>query len=517
MLVLAHLEKYKRVQVAPMIRHYERTMDATLDRSNIDGSRTHLNYEIGDTDQPHIDMEDLIAQLVERHNASGRAIRSDAVVMADLVITLPKGFPEDRAVEFFAKAADFAEGFWAPAICPQGYVHMDESQPHMHLPLIPFDEEAQRFHARDIITRTRLRQMHGQMEQYLRRELGMERVGVELTKRERGERELKYTDLGSYQNAKDELARAKQEASQERARAQQERSRADANAERARIAAEEARNARVQATACQEAAEAWAEQARTGQAEAEGWGQRADQARQACEQEQQRLEGLRRACGEQEAEIGRLDRAIAEAERERAPAQGVGPRHEPAPEPAQPERGLRALAHLAKREMGEGGGLGEREREASERARGLEEPERKEAERAGQLELQLGGARERLEALKGEIGGIDRRARDVERAVEELRERVRAALDRLVERLRELGRIMGLDDVSERLERALDDSGMEQEPPGFNEAVARGLGDRGLADCIAPRAWEYGYEEPECEYEPEYDAPAISRDLGWER
>lgn len=527
---MAHIEKYKRAQVAPMIRHYERTMGATLERDNIDASRTRLNYEIADTEQPHIDMEDLVAQLVELHNAHGRAIRSDAVVMADLVITMPKGFPEERAVEFFAKAADFAEEFWAPAICPQGYVHMDESQPHMHLPIIPFDPEAQRFRARDIITRGKLRQMHGQMEQYLRRELGMERVGVELTKQERGQRELEYTGLKAYQEARDELARVRQEASREQSRADHERNRADAYAAQAKTAGQELAKAKELVATTKDEAQGWEQTRDANKAQAEAWDQTRAANQAAAEQEQQRLESLRRGCGEQEAEIGRLDERIRAAEQQQRERQqdqvqqsvGSGPAEQAQerPEPEQAPGGLRGLVKLAQREVGEGGGLGERERAA-------EAEQQAQAERARELDEKIAAARELHSSLQqryqGRLAGLaklEERTRDVEKAIAGLRERVEGSLERLVERLRDLTRTMGLERASERFDDLFVER-IEFVPSGLNDAVARGLGSQECADEIVPERWEYGYDgpdyEPEYEYEQEYEAPSIGRDLGWDR
>lgn len=84
-----------------------------------------------------------------------------------------------------------------------------------------------------------------------------------------------------------------------------------------------------------------------------------------------------------------------------------------------------------------------------------------------------------------------------------------------MERLRDLTRTMGLDRLQERLGDLLVEHLPEADPPGLNEAVARGLGDQERADEVAPRRYEYGYEEPE--YELEYEAPSRSLDMGWDR
>lgn len=426
-----------------------------------------------------------------------------------------------------------------------------------------------------LLSKADMERLHPEMEQALCRRLGVGRVGLMLDQDD-ARRQLSAMGHEEYERATEairdarmreldaraSLGRAEGALKAEQKRLNQERQRADAHAARARTAAEEARAAKEVADHERNRADAYAANARDAQqelakakelvattkgeaqtweqtrdankAQAEAWDQTRAANEAAANQEQQRLESLRQGCRSQEAEIGRLDEQIRAAEqqqREQQQAQvqqgvGGGPAEQTPgrPEPEQEPGGLRGLVKLAQREMGEGGGLGEREqaaqreqRQESARAGQLAEQEQQAADRAERLGLQLGAARERAESLKDEIGRNERRVEELEKAIEGLRERVRDTLERLVERLRDLSQTMGLDRLQERLGDLLAEHLPDVNPPGLNEAVARGLGDQERADEVAPRCYEYDYEEPEPEYELEYEAPSRSLDMGWDR
>ena len=220
---MAHVMKLKLGQVAPLHRHSTREMEATRERDNIDAELTHCNYTIG---QPFDGgWQANIQDCIELHNSNGRNIRSDAVVAASWVITQPQELPDDYRRDFFAACHEFLEMRYGADHVDQGYVHLDESRAHMHTQVDMLNDATGRLQASKIISRTDLKTFHHDLERHCCERLGLERVGVELTKEQRGERELDYQDIKSYQAAKDELARTKDEladAKQELAKAQQD-------------------------------------------------------------------------------------------------------------------------------------------------------------------------------------------------------------------------------------------------------------------------------------------------------
>ena len=220
---MAHVMKLKLGQVAPLHRHSTREMEATRERDNIDAELTHCNYTIG---QPFEGgWQANIQDCIEVHNSNGRNIRSDAVVAASWVITQPQELPDDYRRDFFAACHEFLELRYGADHVDQGYVHLDESRAHMHTQVDMLNDATGRLQASKIISRTDLQTFHHDLERHCCERLGLERVGVELTPQQRGERELDYQGLKSYQAAKDELARTKEQvadAKAELAQAQQE-------------------------------------------------------------------------------------------------------------------------------------------------------------------------------------------------------------------------------------------------------------------------------------------------------
>ena len=49
---MAHVEKYTKADVTGIFIHYDRTPGHELSNKDIDSSKTHLNYNLADHDQP---------------------------------------------------------------------------------------------------------------------------------------------------------------------------------------------------------------------------------------------------------------------------------------------------------------------------------------------------------------------------------------------------------------------------------------------------------------------------------
>ena len=92
------------------------------------------------------------------------------------------------------------------------WVHMDEpnARPHMHFDFVPVTEDG-RLSAKDIMSRTHLRQMHPRMQELVSADLGHE-VPFLLPDEERGRRELSRLDAKDWRAARDELSRAEEQA-----------------------------------------------------------------------------------------------------------------------------------------------------------------------------------------------------------------------------------------------------------------------------------------------------------------
>lgn len=438
---MAHMVKYKQAQVAPMVRHYERRLDATLERANIDAERSHLNYEVGIR---YNSVERFVQSYIADHNEHGRAIRADAVVLADCVLTLPQGFPEERTREFFEAAHSFFQERYSSCIVPQGYVHMDEATPHMHQPIIPFNTETQRFQASKLINRYDLQTLHADMERYLCKELGMERVGVTLTEQERGERTLDYLGLEEYKEANDELQRSKQEASEAVQELAQVQTRVADASEQLQKATQQVAAKRAEVADVQSELQRLEGHRRSQEAENSGLDQRISELEKQIEQCKQQpsieLErGQQPECPEQAATEAepKLGHELVEAAKLTAAA-GLG--------------GARSVEAEQRSEAATARDLDQRIEQAKEGQRlEAEDAERNQQEERERHEGEAGSLGGRIERAEDQLRGIRGRYSELEQRVGELQQRLEGLVTRFAEQIRELTQNMGLERACERV------------------------------------------------------------------
>jgi len=147
---MAHIEKYKAGAVGRMLDHYTRSRDAVLSRDNIDETRTHLNYaveiyekdgqmKVGRTEGKAC-WADVKGRMDGVEASTGKKVRKDAVVMADVVITAPGNVPKQDLEKFFAYAYEYVARRVGIDNMLGGYVHMDETTPHMHAAFTPIKD-----------------------------------------------------------------------------------------------------------------------------------------------------------------------------------------------------------------------------------------------------------------------------------------------------------------------------------------------------------------------------------------
>lgn len=243
---MAHLAHYKRSGAAPMLAHYERRpeLERGFTRENIDASRTAENYAIG-ADSPQALAAALQARVdgaVREHEQSaGKAVRRDANVISDWVVTLPRDCPRQDARRFFEVAIDVCRERYGAENVLGGFVHMDETTPHVHIPVVPVRDG--RLRSAKVFTRSDLQRFHKDLGRAEDAALGRH-VSVELDQEQQGEKQLSHLGQAEYVAAREEAARAAERA---------------AAAEDARRAAEEAQRAAQDRLECLQAAERDAE------------------------------------------------------------------------------------------------------------------------------------------------------------------------------------------------------------------------------------------------------------------
>ena len=140
--IVARMEKMKVGNLGGAYRHNERIFKNHSNK-DIDPNRSHLNYELTDRDHS-VSYEKQIKDYVNENKISNRAIRKDAVLCDEWIITSDKSFfeklSEEETREFFETAKNyFAENYGEDNIA-YASVHLDESTPHMHMGVVPFQD-----------------------------------------------------------------------------------------------------------------------------------------------------------------------------------------------------------------------------------------------------------------------------------------------------------------------------------------------------------------------------------------
>lgn len=210
---MAHMAKYKATSVGHMLAHYRRDA-SSLERDNIDPKRVkndmvvahYTNKEgklvvgrvVPREGEPNWGtVERRIERVNEAQRAAGkRATRKDAVVMADVVVTLPDNVRKGDEDRFFRLTYWYLSNKFGIDNMMGGYVHKDEvlkdgtpARDHMHVPFTPILDG--RFNYKKMCPRSFYQSMHKELGDYLEKRLGY-RPEVELAEETRARRV--YTD-----------------------------------------------------------------------------------------------------------------------------------------------------------------------------------------------------------------------------------------------------------------------------------------------------------------------------------
>lgn len=218
---MAHLEKYKATSVGHMLAHYRRD-PSSLGRENIDPERVGMDYTLAldpanglvkpmEGVEPNwATVEGRIERVNERAKAEGkRAVRKDAVVMADVVVTLPENVREGDEGAFFGWTYCFLADRLGSGNMLGGFVHRDEVRTdgspvrdHMHAAFTPILDG--RFNFKKMCPRTFYQSLHKDLGDYLEQHLGY-RPEIELEDGKRAQKALSRVDKRDIDAARAEI------------------------------------------------------------------------------------------------------------------------------------------------------------------------------------------------------------------------------------------------------------------------------------------------------------------------
>lgn len=194
---MAHVTHFKKGDAGRVTHELER--DKRPDGSwafkptgNIDPSRTHLNYKM---EQGRVDSR-VAARLSDPALVVSK--RKDLNVMSDWVITCPEALQGDTAKRdrFFEVSYQFLKDRYGAENVVQGYVHLDETSPHMHAAVVPVKDG--KVSSKALFTRAELHEFHKELDRVCEAEFGQK--GLVLNGRTKGD----YTVAELKQRTKDE-------------------------------------------------------------------------------------------------------------------------------------------------------------------------------------------------------------------------------------------------------------------------------------------------------------------------
>lgn len=204
-----------------MLAHYRRD-PSSLGRENIDQARVGMDYTLAvdpadglvkpmEGVEPNwATVEGRIERVNERAKAEGkRAVRKDAVVMADVVVTLPENVRKGDEGAFFGWTYCFLADRLGSGNMLGGFVHRDEVRAdgspvrdHMHAAFTPILDG--RFNFKKMCPRTFYQSLHKDLGDYLEQHLGY-RPEIELEDGKRARKALSRVDKRDIDAARAEI------------------------------------------------------------------------------------------------------------------------------------------------------------------------------------------------------------------------------------------------------------------------------------------------------------------------
>ena len=165
--VVARMQKMKAANLVGVGNHNQRRTENHSNR-DIDPSQSYLNYDLveGRTKQYKTDIQ----QFIDEKKASKRAIRKDAVLVNEWILTSDSNYFHDlspsETQKFFREAKNYFSEHFGEDNIRYAQVHMDETTPHMHLGVVPFDQD-KKLSAKRVFNRQALRDVQDDLPHFM--------------------------------------------------------------------------------------------------------------------------------------------------------------------------------------------------------------------------------------------------------------------------------------------------------------------------------------------------------------
>ncbi len=157
------MEKMKAGNLGGIQRHNQRETDNHSNKE-IDVERSYLNYDL--VNQESINYRERIHEIIGEQRVSKRAVRKDAVLVDEWIITSDKTFFETAdSREFFEDSLAYFSDRCGSQNIAYATVHLDETTPHMHLGIVPMYNN--RLSSKQMFTREALKEIQDELPTYL--------------------------------------------------------------------------------------------------------------------------------------------------------------------------------------------------------------------------------------------------------------------------------------------------------------------------------------------------------------
>lgn len=160
---MAHCEKFKLSDAKNVLKEYNRELSEY--KNEVDKSKIPLNYVIGadnGADGECSRLHSRVQQLSYRK-------RKDTIGFCTWIVTCPEEFKDDelKQREFFKFVYDYTVRRYGYENVLNGYVHNDETSPHIHIPVIPSVQEngLDKLNAKKFLNKKELSAYHKDLEQ----------------------------------------------------------------------------------------------------------------------------------------------------------------------------------------------------------------------------------------------------------------------------------------------------------------------------------------------------------------
>lgn len=166
-MIVARMQKMKTGNLTGSQKHNQREFKnhSNLD---IDSERENLNYDLVN-DEP-IKYQDKVKEIIDTQRESTRAIRKDAVLVNEWIVTSNQKFFEDmddkEVRNFFETSLEYFSDKFGSQNMAYAQVHLDETTPHMHLGIVPMSEG--KLSSKTVFDRQTLRDIQDELPKLLK-------------------------------------------------------------------------------------------------------------------------------------------------------------------------------------------------------------------------------------------------------------------------------------------------------------------------------------------------------------